>query len=399
MSYRHSLPSHPHIGVLVNTDSSYGRSILQGVARYANLQRNWIIFKDLSKTLKSRGPWPQFDGLIFAGVSVDLFNYGVKRCKNVVRCSGSGDPAISCVVALDDEAAGAQAAEHLINCRFENFAYYGILPEFLTTMKRLNGFRQAVEQKGFTCIECPVPHPTERQIISHSHHPRLIKWLREIPRPIGIMTFDDGDANDLAGTCLEAGIAVPEQVAIVGTNNDELLCETAWPPLSSVVADFTRVGYAAAQLLDRMICGETLSEQDRFLLLPPLGVMQRQSTDVLAVKDPNVAEAVRFIRDHACDPCSVGDVLQHVPVGRRWLERQFVQNLGRTPLEEITRVRIETAQRLLLHTDQRLPEIAERCGFGAVQTLGRVFHQTTKLTPAAWRRAHRGVQSADGSPI
>ena len=157
------------------------------------------------------------------------------------------------------------------------------------------------------------------------------------------MAFDDSAADDLAGTCLEAGIAVPEQVAIVGTNNDELLCETAWPPLSSIVGDFARVGYVAAQLLDRMIRGETLSPEDRLVLLPPLGVMQRQSTDVLAVKDSDVADAIRFIREHACDPCSVKHVLHAVPVARRWLERQFLSQLGRTPHDEITRVRIETA--------------------------------------------------------
>jgi len=385
-----ALPSRPHIGVLVGTDSSYGRSILQGIARYANLQRNWIIFKDLNKILKSRGRWPEFDGLIFAGVSLDLFNYGVKRCKNVVRCSGTADPAVSGVVALDDVAAGAQAAEHLINCRFENFAYYGILPKFLTSLKRLNGFRGAVEQRGFTCIECPVRQPTEQQLISHSHHPQLIKWLREIPRPIGIMTFDDSCANDLAGTCVEAGIAVPEQVAIVGTNNDELLCETAWPPLSSVVGDFARVGYAAAQLLDRMICNETLGSQDRLLLLPPLGVMQRQSTDVLAVKDSNMADALRFIREHACDPCSVKHVLHAVPVGRRWLERQFLSQLGRTPHDEITRVRIETAKRLLTHSDMTVAQITRRCGYVGDNNFHAAFRQLTGTTPAAFRREAKG---------
>jgi LacI family transcriptional regulator len=204
------------------------------------------------------------------------------------------------------------------------------------------------------------------------------------------MAFDDGDANDLAETCLEAGIAVPEQVAIVGTNNDELLCEMAWPPLSSVVGDFARVGYAAAQLLDRMICGERLGAQDRLVLLPPLGVMQRQSTDVLAVKDSNVADAIRFIREHACDPCSVKHVLHAVPVGRRWLERQFLSQLGRTPHDEITRVRIETAKRLLTQSDMTVAQITGRCGYIGDNNFHAAFRQLTGTTPAAFRREAKG---------
>src|SRR5581483_3121436 len=150
--------------------------------------------------------------------------------------------------------------------------------------------------------------------------------------------------RDLAAACREADIAVPEHVAIIGVNNDDLLCESAWPPLSSVEADFSRVGYAAARILDRLLTGESLAPEERVVLVPPLGVVKRQSTSTLAISDPNLAAAVRYVREHACDPCTVGDVLREVPVGRRWLERQFTVQLGRSPHDEIARVRIETAQ-------------------------------------------------------
>jgi len=217
-------------------------------------------------------------------------------------------------------------------------------------------------------------------------------WLRELPKPIGIMAFDDAAAHDLAAACLDADIGVPEHVAIIGVNNDDLLCESAWPPLSSIEADFSRMGYVAAKHLDAILRGEKLAPELRFVKLPPLGVVQRQSTDVLAVDDPNLADALRFIREHACDPCGIDDVLRHVPVGRRWLERQFLKTLGRSPHAEITRVRIEAAQRLLLQPELRLPEIAERCGFSVMQTFTRAFRINAKITPAAYRRRTlRGV--------
>src|SRR5256885_11835243 len=132
-----------------------------------------------------------------------------------------------------------------------------------------------------------VPTPEERT--SHLHRPMLIDWLRRLPKPVGILALDDTNAHDVAEACLEAGISVPEHVAIVGVNNDDLLCESAWPPLSSINADFSRMGFAAAQLLDRLMAGAKLRPEETKTRLPPLGVVQRQSTSVLAIQDENLA--------------------------------------------------------------------------------------------------------------
>ena len=186
--------------------------------------------------------------------------------------------------------------------------------------------------------------------------------------------------------CLEARIPVPERVAILGVNNDDLMCESAWPPLSSIDAGYDRVGYAAARLLDRLMGGEDVPAEQRIVRLPPLGVVRRASTDLLAVDDPNVADALRYIREHACDPCTVEEVLRHVPVGRRWLEQQFVQRLSRTPHEEIIRVRMEIAQRLLGEPEMTNSNVARQCGFSTVQSFIRAFHQCVGTTPGAFRR-------------
>jgi LacI family transcriptional regulator len=201
------------------------------------------------------------------------------------------------------------------------------------------------------------------------------------------MAVDDNAALDLASACRHADLGVPEQVAIIGVNNDDLICESAWSPLSSVDAGFTKIGYAAAQLMERLIRGERLALKDRQIRLLPLRVVKRLSTDILAVDDPQIAAAVRYIREHACDPCSVEQVLREVPTGRRWLERQFMKKLGRSPRAEILRVQMEKAKRLLLEPGMTLPTIAERCGFSSGPTFGRSFLNVTGISPASYRRS------------
>lgn len=371
--------------MLVDGTSKYGRSILRGVTHYANLQRRWVLFKDLNRVLSPHGDWPAFDGLIHGGVSPETVARCYRACPNVVACSFSSDPMLSPVVAIDSHAAGAIAAQHLIDCRFRNFAFYGANTGSVG-QARLEGFRRTLAGHGFSAAECTVEAPSPDQRLSHSHRPPLIEWLRAQPKPLGVLAYDDVIAHDLAETCLEANIAVPEQVAIVGVNNDDLMCESAWPPLSSVDADHTQVGYEAAKILDRLLAGEQIIGPERRLLIPPLGVVKRQSTDLLSLEDEQLASAMRFIREHACNPCTVLDVLRAVPVNRRWLERQFVGRLGRTPHDEIRRVRIETAQRLLTQTDLTMPQIAARCGFEELKSFYFAFKHVTGTTPAACRR-------------
>jgi LacI family transcriptional regulator len=358
--------------------------VVRGVTRYANVQRRWLLSK--MRRLGERIDWPDFDGAICAGVEADLFARVRERCPHVVFCSGGGDPQLSAVVALDDVQAGVQAAEHLLNCRLQHFAFYGSLPSYGATVKRLAGFRETLVAKGRECVECPAPRPSADEWASHAHRPQLIQWLRDLPKPVGIMAFDDTAAQELADACLEANIGVPDRVAIVGVNNDDLLCDSAWPPLSSVEGDYSRVGYAAAQILDRMLAGQVLKPAERLVRLPPLGVVQRQSTNVLAIDDVNLVDAIRFIREHACDPCTVHDVLRAVPVGRRWLERQFVARLGRTPHDEISRVRIDAARRLLLQPGLRMNDVAYKCGFAELKSFYLTFRKVARTSPAVYRR-------------
>jgi len=318
---RKTAEERPRVAIVVDGSQAFCRDVVRGVTRYANLKREWQLFKDFNELFDVEEGWPTLHGIIFAAVSREKVEEGIARCPNVIHCSGNGDPELCPVVSIQDVAVGEQAAEHLLGCRLKHFGFYGRNATYRISANRLNGFKSVLRAHGMECAECPVEQPTRLQWSAHSHRPALIQWLKEQPRPIGIMGLDDYATHDLAETCLEAGISVPDEVAIVGVNNDDLLCESAWPPLSSVEVDCTRMGYEAAKLLDRMLAGKSPVGKARHIRLPPLGVVKRQSTDVLAIEDRNVVEAVRFIQKHACDPCSVPDVLEHVPIARRWLEK------------------------------------------------------------------------------
>jgi len=377
----------PLIGVLVDTSYKYGSSIVRGALRYANIKRRWLIYKQLGLGLDENSEWPRFDGIICAAGPAWILDRALRVSKNVVYCSSTGDPNLCPIIGLDGIQTGMQAAEHLINCGLEHFAFYsgnvGLRPS------RLEGFRSVVEARGYTCEEIRITHPHVGTDRAPPQRLELVQWLTGLAKPVGIMAVDDWCALDIANACLEAKLAVPEQVAIVGVNNDDMLCEGGWPPLSSVEGDFSRMGYKAAELLERMLDGEVLKKEDRSNLLAPLGVVQRQSSNTLAVKDENLAKAIQFIREHACDPCTVNDVLRAVPVSRRWLEKLFVVQLGHTPHDEIARVRVETAQRFLRETTLKLSDIAFRCGYSELKRFHLAFRTITDTTPAAYRRAHR----------
>jgi LacI family transcriptional regulator len=359
---------------------------MRGVMRYANLQRRWLIHEELRLDEAVREQIPPSDGAILAGVSGDLLQFICAQSRHVVRCSGSADPRETPTVSMDDRAIGAMAAEHLFDCRLEHFGFYGHVPSPVSH-NRFEGFCDTVKARGFHCSDAGVGWPTSLEVRSHGHLPALLEWLNQLPKPVGIMCVDDSAAHDLAAACLQARLSVPDRVAIIGVNNDDLLCESAWPPISSINCDYSRVGYLAAAMLERLLRGEKFRDAERAVRLTPLGVVRRQSTDLLAIADPSVAEAVRYIREHACKPCSVDEVLRAVPVNRRWLERQFQKNLRRNPHDEIMRVRIETAKRMLLRPEMTLEEIAERCGFASNQNFGRAFRQQTGSTPGAYRRS------------
>jgi LacI family transcriptional regulator len=187
--------------------------------------------------------------------------------------------------------------------------------------------------------------------------------------------------------CRRLGIRVPDEVAVIGVDNDELLCDLSQPPLSSVIPDTDRTGYEAAALLDRMLAGRKVPPDE--LLIQPLGVATRQSTDVLAIDDEDLAAGLRLIRDHACDGIHVDDILARLAISRRVFESRFKKRLGRTPHEEIVRLQMQRVIDLLTQTDLPLLAIAERAGFKHVEYMSTAFKQRMGLAPREYRLRQR----------
>jgi LacI family transcriptional regulator len=195
--------------------------------------------------------------------------------------------------------------------------------------------------------------------------------------------------HEVIDACRAADIAVPEEIAIVGFDNDEPLCELAEPPLSSVAFNSARMGYEAAAMLDRLMNGKPVKQH--WLEIDPLGVVTRRSSDRWAIEDPDVAAAVRFIRENAANPIDVGDVVSALSLSRRSLELRFKRTLGRSPLDEINSVRVERAKELLTRTEFKLSRIALACGFHSVIHFHTVFRRHAEITPQAYRLRTRGT--------
>ncbi|MBI3463024.1 MAG: substrate-binding domain-containing protein, partial [Planctomycetes bacterium] len=248
------------------------------------------------------------------------------------------------------------------------------------------GFRQDLAAQGHapSCYY-------ERATVTYRHRGRLLalqaglqRWVQSLPKPVGIFACHDIWGLQAVEACRLAELRVPEDVAIIGVDNDDLLCELARPSLSSIAVPTLRIGHEAAALLDRLLRGSRPPRQP--ILIPSSGIVARQSSDVLALRQPDVAAAVRYIRDHAHRPICVADVLREVAVGRRSLERQFRAVLNRGIWGEIRRVHLDRARELLATTAQSIAEVATQAGFTDLQQLSRVFRQETGLTPSAYRR-------------
>jgi LacI family transcriptional regulator len=216
---------------------------------------------------------------------------------------------------------------------------------------------------------------------------RLKRWIASLPRPLGLVAANDLHGLRALDACRRAGLAVPEVVAVVGADDDAEVCELSDPPLSSVTFHPERVGYEAAALLERLMGGRAAPAEP--LLVPPLGVSARQSSDILAIDDPDVAKAIHHIRRHAFEGITVEDVLREVPLSRRALEHRFRRRLGRTPKEEIQRLRFEQAKSLLATTDLPVARISDRLGFHQPAYLSAAFQREAGTSPSAYRRNHR----------
>ena len=369
--------------LLIESSRSSGRRLLRGISDYARHHGHWAFYWEPAGLEKG---WPQLKTLDADGIILR----DVEGVEEVIKC---GLPAIivghsqreipgMANVITDSVAIGEMGAEHLLNSGFRQFAYCGFEDKPWSEI-RGQSYQRRLAQAGRQTLFYQAPTPPTEQMWQEERI-RMAAWLRSLPKPIGLMACNDDCGQHVIEACKITGLHVPDDVAIIGADNDELLCELSDPPMSSVAINFERAGYEGAQVLDSLMRGRRLKEEK--IIVPATHVVARQSTDVLFVDDPQVAKALRFIRDHPKAAISVADVARTAGLSRRVLEMRFRRLLGRSVLSEIRRVRVEQICRMLVESNQSVAQIAEALGYTGAEHIARYFRKETRMTPLAYRK-------------
>lgn len=377
------------VALLIETSRSYGRDLLRGVKRYAVEHGPWSLFVEV-RDLESRPPawlkgWDGDGVLTRSGsqaIATAVKRVGVPAIELRSTRRGSGFP----FVGVDNEAVAELAVQHLVERGFRHFAVYGLDTESFFTERRQHFIRK-VRQQGFVCESLRQSGVTERPSQWEQQQKRLAQWIESLPRPTGVLACTDQLGCWLLDACVRMSIRVPEELAVIGVENDETLATMCSPPLSSVCLPGERVGYEAARQLDNMMRGGLGVTQPT--LIAPTSIATRQSSDIVAIDDPLLAQAIQWIREHVCEGVRVADVLNAVPISRSSLERGCRAKLGRSPNEEINRARLDRVSQLLCDSDLTLTQIATKTGFNTVQYLAEMFKNSHGMTAGEFRRRHR----------
>jgi LacI family transcriptional regulator len=387
-----SIKQHKRVAIIFQLWQNYDRGILQGIAAYVREHRTWSVFveEDEHQRIPTMDEWDG-DGLI-----VNFDNQKVARAiqgieKPIVGVGGGfgwrARNNIVPYVTTDNLSIGKLAAEHLMARGLKHFAFCGYSPTRTNgwVASRARAFMECLASKGHRC------HVFKGHQTAPEHweqlQSKMIAWLRKLPTPIGIMGCYDYRARHVLEACKTAGIRVPEEVAIIGVDNDAI-CELADPPLSSIEQGRFQIGYTAARLLDEMMAGR--KPRLKQFVIPPIGVFSRQSTDLLCVADPKVSRALRIIREQACSGLQAEELADRLKISRSSLDKRFKRSIGRTVDRDIRRARLERATELLTRTNLPLRKVARESGYGNEQYLNAVMRATFHCTPMQYRLKHDG---------
>jgi LacI family transcriptional regulator len=290
-----------------------------------------------------------------------------------------------CRLSTDEAGAGRMAAEYFMERGFRNFAFCGF-DDMVWSRQKCDGFKRTLDEAGLQTFIYRQPRakhlrkPAEEQ-------PIITAWLKSLPKPVALMACNDDRSQDVLAACKIAECKVPDDVAILGVDNDEFICNFSYPQLSSIALSTERAGYEAAKVLDKLMRGEKVTESEKEVSIFPLHVVTRQSTDTMAIEDRNVAEAVSFIRRHSREIIQVGDVAKAVGLSRRALEQHFRKALDHSVHEEIKHVRVNLMANMLIDTNLSVSQIAKLLGYPHItNNISRYFKQLKGMSPLEYRR-------------
>jgi len=375
------------IGLVLSHGYAYYRRILRGIADFADRRPDWrfvSLAPEIGRPVRE----------LLKNVDAAIMGICSREWCNLARRSRARIVNIDCVlpgptiprVGVDNRIIGRLAAQHFRERGLRSFAFVGH-PQFLFSTEREDGFKSALKRSGHrvSVYQSSVQRSFDVTGCLPQLDARAKRWLASLPRPSGILAAGDALAADVLRVCAQIEIRVPEDLAILGVDDDDLYCEISRPRLSSVIVPSAALGVLAAKSAEQLMkSGRQFMARNR--LVPPPGIAVRRSTDILAISDPDVVATIRFVRENCHRSISVADVLRVVPVSRRSLERRVSATLGITLGAEIRRTRLERARRLLMETDMSIAEVATQSGFTDFRHLAVAFRDAFGQTPTQHRR-------------
>ncbi len=367
---------------------SHQEELINGVLRYASENGcNWTYItapESLALSVLDLKGW-RGDGIIAAlntpaeascakGLSLPIVNISATLPKTPV-------PRVS----VDSRVVGELAADHLIERGFQQFAYYGLRGVAYSAVRH-EGFDERLVTAGFRSVSLLMP-PTYRlrSQLWRDQQRKLVQWLSRLPKPVGLFAVTDYRARQALDACRQVGLRVPQQVAVIGVDNEEVICAYVQPRLSSVARNNRQEGYHAAAMLDQLIRHKPLPSMEE--TIPPVGVVARESTETVAFQDPRLCDAIDYLNENLAAPLGVQELATHVGVSRRWMEYAFREALGQSPYQYIRRRRLKLAQRMLeKDTRVKIYEIAKQAGFSSAKQFSMAFSQEFGSSPREYQR-------------
>lgn len=379
--------------LIIETSRAFGRALLQGISHHILEHDEWSVHVEDRGLLEATPGWLKSwrgDGIITRTSSFAIHHAISSRSIPIVELLGNGKGIVPEVRSEEDRVAG-EAFEHFARSGFREFGFFAIGNAWWSELRREAFERQVNAHQGRLHLfpEAGVGHRVFYPVWEPKFDRLMQRWLRRLPKPIAVWAVSDTLAIRLLEGCRREGFRVPEDVAILGTTNDTLLCNTLSPPLSSIDLNGFEIGYTAAERLARKMRNEPV--EDTPILIEPVGVVARQSTDVVALPDSEIAAAVRLIRENATTNISVDRIAEAVHISRSTLQRRFRQLVGRTVEKEIMRTRMERAKRLLRETNFTLSSIAIKTGFATTDYFVQAFRRECGFTPNQYRKQLRRI--------
>lgn len=363
----------------------YDRRVFKGIVRYAT-EHKWHLSPYLFSGHFVPHGWPADGAITLYGKPLCKFieELDMPKVDVTIREMGQTVPRVT----VDDSAISRLAVKHFMERGFKHFAFYSWPMVDVNTLRR-NAFFDALKKVGVPEENLHEIHQSPDNLLGRweKHQERIYHQLEKLPRPLAVFTGQDNLGATLIEICSRKGIHVPEEISILGVDDIELLCDCLAVPLSSIDTNLEKMGYTAAQQLDRLMKGE-ITNGEPPILIEPKQIVLRQSTDALAVAHPAVVKALQFIKDHFHEPITLEDIGEHAGMSKRGMEKAFLKHLGSSPATELRRVRLDTAKRLLTETNDKISSIAWDCGYSNSSNLSFAFNRETGMSPRAYRNRY-----------